>query len=178
MNRTVHAAIVLAMVGLIVQAAHAVPPTQPMKWSQPIYQIGTAPDGTPLYWGWDEVSFIGPWGGGPQVADDWQCKDRLPVTDFHWWGSYIDWKEPYQPPSKVLGFWFGIYTDIPVQPGVDYSRPGQLIWQFQTTQFTETSSAGTYRSQELRRPRRLSSITFICRRRTGSTSPATIPFSG
>jgi len=138
MKRMFWLLMLLVALGTVSQAVYAVPPTQPLKWSQPIYKIGTDPTGVDIYWGWDQLSFIGPWGGGPQVADDWECRDKLPVTDFHWWGSYIDWKDPIPPPNKVLGFWFGIYTDIPVQPGVDFSRPGQLIWQYQTNQFTET----------------------------------------
>jgi len=117
--------------------ASAVPVPGPMKWSQPIYRIGSDATGAGIYWGWDELSFRAQ-GNGPQVADDWECKDQRPVTDFHWWGSYIDWKDPAPPPNKVVGFWFGIYTDIPKQPGVDFSRPGQLIWQYQTNVFKET----------------------------------------
>jgi len=138
MKRIASLTIALLTLCLFAQAAYAIVPGYPLKWSQPIHQIGKDAAGIPIYWGWDQVSFIHPQGGGPQVADDWQCTNSLPVTDFHWWGSYIGSLQPTPPPSKVLGFWFGIYDDIPVQPGTNYSRPGQLLWQYQTTQFTET----------------------------------------
>jgi len=44
----------------------------------------------------------------PIVADDWQCRDPRPVTDVHFWGSYIGWRKRTQtrrynhPESRVL----------------------------------------------------------------------------
>lgn len=130
------AALALFALSAVVAAA---PVTGPIKWSQPAFQIGVDPTGLPIYWGWDEPSwsFLPLPPGGPQAADDWLCKDQLPVTDIHWWGSYPDWLDP-APPVSPAGFWFGIYTDIPVQPGIDYSRPGDLIWQYYTTDYIET----------------------------------------
>ena len=58
-----------------------VKPMLPTKWSQPVDVDN----------GHDVYSF---WQGGNDfpttvVADDWKCPDGLPITDFHWWGSYI-----------------------------------------------------------------------------------------
>lgn len=123
------------------------------KWSQPIDQIPgesqtvtvIGDDGTvtvteyPVYNGWDQPS----WGtsvppvGAPQVADDWECKDNRPVTDIHWWGSYLDWMEPSSPTFKPGGFWFGMYTDVPVSPTNPYSHPGELKWEYATSAYRE-----------------------------------------
>lgn len=106
--------------------------TLPIKWSQPPVEIGTHL-GMPLYNGWDEPSMRP---GPPIAADDWQCRDELPVTDFHWWGSYPGWSET--APLVVLnGFWFGIYTDVPADENNLYSHPGTLIWSHQTTAYQE-----------------------------------------
>jgi hypothetical protein len=71
------------------------------------------------------------------MADDWRCPDGKPITDIHWWGSY--WYHPgvnmvysdslnNAPNGGVLGFTIKIYSDIPVGPGVVFSRPGQELW--------------------------------------------------
>lgn len=72
------------------------------------------------------------------MADDWKCPDGKPITDIHWWGSY--WYKPgayinysngcQDAPNAqgVQGFTVKIYSDIPVGPGVVYSRPGQELW--------------------------------------------------
>jgi len=132
-------AIATLAVLVIASVSAAGPVTGPLKWSQPPYEIAKDPAGIPIYWGWDQLS----WGFAPppnqlwQAADDWRCRDNLPVTDIHWWGSYIDWRDPIPPPSKPAAFWIGIYTDIPVQPGIDFSRPGQLIWSYVATTYRE-----------------------------------------
>jgi hypothetical protein len=139
MNRTVSLTIALLALFLVAQAAYAGPVTQPMKWSQPIYQIGEDPTGAGIYYGWDQPSYKSTDGViGPQVADDWLCRDHLPVTDFHWWGSYVNWRQPLPPtPAQPLGFWFGIYSDVPAVPGADFSHPGDLLWQTTVYQYEE-----------------------------------------
>lgn len=86
----------------------------------------TDPD-VPLFWGWDEIS---DYHIGPIAADDWECKDDRPVTDFHWWGSFPGWREPY-PPCQPKAFHIGIWTDVPAQPGdpESYSHPLELVWE-------------------------------------------------
>ncbi len=101
-----------------------VPPPPPVyKWQQP-------PDPAHpqnLYYGWNQFS---EWCWGPVVADDWLCTTPEPVTDIHWWGSYIGWKEPY-PPSQwppLTHFHIQVWTDVPA--GVSsFSHPGQVIWE-------------------------------------------------
>jgi len=137
------AAMALVMLSVLSVGVLAAPITGPLKWSQPAYQIGSNSAGQAIYWGWDQPSWtfgqpspIGPQ-NGPQAADDWQCTNQLPVTDFHWWGSYPGSLDP-NPPVKPAGFWFGIYTDIPAGPAPSYSMPGQLIWSYATTNYQQT----------------------------------------
>jgi hypothetical protein len=97
------------------------------KWSQPPVVID--PNADPLVIeGWDENS---DYGAQPIVADDWKCTDDRPVTDIHWWGSYIGWEQPY-PPQLPIAFHLGIWTDVPdpnpANP-LDFSHPNVLIWE-------------------------------------------------
>jgi len=105
------------------------------KWSQPIDQIaGETHNGQPVYNGWDQPSW-NPINLNPiyrQVADDWECNDNRPVTDIHWWGSYVNWPAP-TPMWRPRAFWFGMYTDVPAPAtGGGWSHPGDLIWQYTT----------------------------------------------
>ena len=61
--------------------------------------------------------------GGPEVAlaDDWRCPDGLPVTDLHWWGSYIDGQ-----PGDLIGFLVTIFDDVPAD-AIHPSHPGQRL---------------------------------------------------
>ena len=94
------------------------------KWSQGPVVIDEGDP--PLFWGWDEFSN---YYQGPIAADDWLCKDDRPITDFHWWGSFPGWKEPY-PPCQPKAFHIGIWTDVPANPddSESYSHPGKLVW--------------------------------------------------
>jgi hypothetical protein len=58
-----------------------------------------------------------------QVADDFCCRDGRPVTDVHWWGSYMP-----GPDGQVWKFVIQFWTDVPAGPD-GYSRPGKLIYQ-------------------------------------------------
>ena len=100
------------------------------KWSQGpviIDEEADADPDVPLFWGWDEVS---DYHIGPIAADDWECSDKRPITDFHWWGSFPDWREPY-PPCQPKAFHIGIWTDVPAQVGdpESYSHPKELVWE-------------------------------------------------
>ncbi len=94
------------------------------KWSQGPVVIDTGDP--PLFWGWDEPS---DYYQGPVVADDWLCKDKRPITDFHWWGSFPGWKEPH-PPCQPKAFHLGIWTDTPAIAGEldSFSHPDKLVW--------------------------------------------------
>jgi hypothetical protein len=137
MRRESVAAFVVALLICVLASEAVAAATNPLKWSQPAFQIGTTPDGVPIFWGWDQRSWsVGLPPSQPQAADDWLCIDQRPVTDIHWWGSYPG-KLDQVPQISPSGFWFGIYTDVPASPTNPFSYPGQLIWQYATTNYTE-----------------------------------------
>jgi hypothetical protein len=107
-----------------------------VKYSQPPVVISEPGQVPCKIRGWDELSIVPPvptsWQWPIQgMADDWACKDDRPVTDIHWWGSYLGWTQPFPPPVVPQAFHIGIWTDVPGGPGqpVPFSHPGTLIWQ-------------------------------------------------
>ena len=54
----------------------------------------------------------------PIIADDWECTDPRPVTDVHFWGSYIGLELPagnpelQSQPAGVNGFVIRIYAEM------------------------------------------------------------------
>jgi len=94
------------------------------KWSQPPVVIDA--NHPPTISGWDEKSNYDMW---PIVADDWECNDSRPITDIHWWGSFIGWNQPYLPPVMPQSFHIGIWTDDPCDYPGDFSHPGMLVWE-------------------------------------------------
>ncbi|MBL7107337.1 MAG: hypothetical protein ISS77_07000 [Phycisphaerae bacterium] len=94
------------------------------KWTQGPVVINE--DNPPLILGWDEPS---DYNNGPVMADDWECSDERPVTDIHWWGSFLGWTQPELPPILPKRFHIGIWTDVPVSAGNTFSHPGALIWE-------------------------------------------------
>ncbi|GMV64243.1 MAG: hypothetical protein AMXMBFR75_00510 [Candidatus Hinthialibacteria bacterium] len=105
-----------------------------LKWSQPP-KLNTQSPMPECFWGWDEFSVYdpAPLGGialpdTPHImADDFLCSDKRPITDIHWWGSYIDWQGTEPPPNKVVAFHIGIWTDVPKNVDQPWSHPGQMI---------------------------------------------------
>jgi hypothetical protein len=98
------------------------------KWSQGPVVVDPNSD-PPVIIGWDEPSdYIAP----PMMADDWPCEDDRPVTDVHWWGSFIGWTQPHLPPVVPQAFHLGIWTNSadpdPCDP-TTFSHPDQLVWQ-------------------------------------------------
>ena len=94
------------------------------KWQQP----PDPAEPNDLYLGWNEPSDY--W-NGPIVADDWVCTTTDPVTDVHWWGSFIGWNES-SVPQLPNHFHIGIWSDIPAIPGDpnSFSHPGSMIQEF------------------------------------------------
>lgn len=101
--------------------------SDPTKWSQPPveWQPGLEP---PVYLGWDEYSMYNQVPPQQIVADDWHCTTDDPVTDIHWWGSFIGWDQP-EPPQLPSGFHIAIWTDVPAGVDSEYSHPGTLVWE-------------------------------------------------
>jgi len=92
-----------------------------VKWSQRPEEIDPG-----IINGWDELSS---YQQPPILADDWICTDYRPVTDIHWWGSFIGWTQPYLPPIAPKAFHIGIWTDVPANADKPYSHPGTLVWE-------------------------------------------------
>jgi hypothetical protein len=77
----------------------------------------------------------------PVVADDWLCTNGKPVTEVHFWGSYLsrDGKEHWEqgnpgPPNTTPGveeFKLSFHKDIPagVDPEMPWSHPGEKVME-------------------------------------------------
>jgi len=73
------------------------------------------------------------------LADDWLCKDARPVTDIHWWCSFIGWTNQRRlPPVVPDGFHIGMWTNVSEgeDPQNPFSHPGSLIWENMCTKWT------------------------------------------
>ncbi len=99
-----------------------------VKYSQPPVVLQEEPG---IIIGWDDPSvYVPAW---VILADDWECKDERPITDIHWWGSFVGWTQPTIPAALLpKAFHIGIWTDVP--KGFDpqypqFSHPGVLIWE-------------------------------------------------
>ena len=103
-----------------------------VKYSQPPVVLKEDPG---MIIGWDEQSVYTP--AMPHIptimADDWECKDERPITDIHWWGSFLGWTQPTIPAALLpKAFLIGIWTDVkkgddPLNP--NFSHPGVLVWE-------------------------------------------------
>ena len=90
----------------------------------------------PIIYGWDQYSIYNDdlTTTIMMAADDWKCTDQRPITDVHWWGSFIGWTQPYLPSILPDYFMMCIWKDVPANvPGptgiiTPYSRPGELVW--------------------------------------------------
>lgn len=102
--------------------------SEDIKWSQP--PVLYAP--TNGYNGWNEKSV---YESDYIVADDWVCTNATPVTDLHWWGSFIGWPEPV-PPQMPGAFVISFWTDVPQGPNNTFSHPGVCITNFTCTSFS------------------------------------------
>ncbi len=94
-----------------------------IKWSQPVEELGEE-DPAKIN-GWDERSDV----LLPIMADDWECTDPRPVTDIHWWGSFLGWKLQHPPKIMPKAFHIGIWTDTPAGVDKPYSHPNDLVWE-------------------------------------------------
>lgn len=100
-----------------------------IKWEQPPTYNPDSPF-PDCFWGWDEFSN---YEFAPIMADDFLCQDDRPITDIHWWGSYIGWQELEPPPNAADMFHIGIWTDVaagdPYNP-FPWSHPGVMLWEW------------------------------------------------
>jgi hypothetical protein len=125
----------------LITGKEVTPPAKPtaehLKWSQPPVEIDPRSK-TPLYCGWDELSFsIRPssttavlptvW---RMVADDFRCLGTMPITSVHWWGSYEGWDSPEAPAVRPTGWRIGFWSNVPADPLAKpgHSFPKKLLW--------------------------------------------------
>ena len=102
-----------------------------LKWSQSPTINPDSPE-PQCYWGWDEASAYDCAAPGCQiVADDYLCADQRPITDIHWWGSYLGWASQDPPllsdPTAPDYFHIGLWSDVPAGVDAPHSHPGELI---------------------------------------------------
>ena len=102
-----------------------------IKWSQPPEPYTPAD----AFNGWDQLSRYGQGSPPPYqlTADDWVCQSTDPVTDIHWWGSFLGWYHQTLPTVMPEAFHIGIWTDVPADPDdpAGFSHPGTMIWEKQ-----------------------------------------------
>ena len=105
-----------------------------VKWSQP--PVTYTP--SDAFYGWDEYSVYGEDIPETQiVADDWYCATTDPVSDVHWWGSFIGWSQPTPPAgTDPLRFHLGIWTDVPAGVEGEFSHPGRMLWEYVCEEYT------------------------------------------
>lgn len=106
-----------------------------IKWSQP--PVVATNVSLAVYKGWNEVSWYGGEQGYPIIADDWVCTTTNPVTDIHWWGSFLGWNEGAPPPLPDA-FFITFWTDLPAIAGdpTSYSQPDLCQWLIVCTNYT------------------------------------------
>ncbi len=99
-----------------------------IKWSQPPVINANSPE-PDCFWGWNEISIYDT-DQYPMVADDWRCSDYRPVSNIHWWGSYVDYQNNVPPANAPDSFHIGVWTDVPAGVDQPYSHPGTLVWEW------------------------------------------------
>lgn len=116
---------VAAMLLLAVAVAEAKTGDGCIKWSQLPAMI--EPWGMDIESDWDSEDDL----PNVIVMDDWMCMDGMPISDVHWWGSYL-----IAAAAPALGFRVSIHADIPAEPTGLPSHPGELLaqWTFSPTE--------------------------------------------
>jgi hypothetical protein len=77
--------------------------------------------------GWDIVATMGhDLHPGIVVADDFECTRSVPITDLHFWGSWL-----YDDVGEIFGFFLSIHDNVIGPP----SHPGEELWSAYITDF-------------------------------------------
>jgi len=92
-------------------------PLENVKWYQPPDLDNTGMDICFSQWETPEIDGL---------ADDFLCTESGPITDIHFWGSFLDDMFP-QLPFQI--FELTIYSDVPAGVYADWSMPGDILWQ-------------------------------------------------
>jgi len=80
---------------------------------------------------------------GARLADDFQATENGPITEVHFWASFMD---NVMPTASINGLTFeiSIYANRPADTITPWSRPGALLWKTQVLpykyDFTEVSN--------------------------------------
>jgi hypothetical protein len=61
------------------------------------------------------------------LADDFRCMGTGPITDIHFWGAFLNDVRPPLGPN-ALAFVLSIYSNLPADNQITWSRPGHLLW--------------------------------------------------
>ncbi len=88
-----------------------------IKWYQPPDLDNTGMDVDMFYYGVPEFDGL---------ADDFMCTQTGPITDIHFWASFMD---DYSPPLPFQIFEITIYADIPAGVYAPWSMPGEILWR-------------------------------------------------
>ncbi len=92
-------------------------PLENIKWYQPpdLDNTGIDVDMFPL--GFPDVDGL---------ADDFLCRESGPITDIHFWASFMEDNVP-DLPFQI--FEITIYSDIPAGVYAPWSMPGEILWR-------------------------------------------------
>ncbi len=132
-------------------------PVDPSAWSELRYPVGHPMEGESIdlafeVWGreepvpeetakWRQEPDAAPTGmdvsaNAPEfvLADDYQCTVTGPITEIVVWGSWLDDDLPAEGADDV-SFTLSIHEDVPAAGG-EPSHPGDLLWRWDSPQFT------------------------------------------
>jgi hypothetical protein len=116
-----------------------------VAWEQSTYPKGHALGGRPIDLAFAIETRKGDVGAALRrmVADDWTCRNDLPVTGLVWWGAYpgysyvpCDSELPAPPDYFLLSIWSDVSD--PDEKGVkSFSHPGTRLWEYRAETFDE-----------------------------------------
>jgi hypothetical protein len=114
-------------------------PIESLKWDQPPDLDNTGMDVNLSQYGVSDIDGL---------ADDFICTQSGPITDIHFWGSFLD---DVVPPLPYQVFELTIYSDIPAGVYAPWSMPGDILWRtyrgsgdYTVTQITDNNPEDYY----------------------------------
>jgi len=93
-------------------------PLENIKWYQPPDLDNTGMDVDMHAYGYPDVDAL---------ADDFLCTYSGPITDIHFWASFL---EDLVPDLPFQAFEITIYSDIPAGVSAPWSMPGDILWRY------------------------------------------------
>ena len=81
------------------------------------------------------------------LADDFRCAETGPITGLHFWGSFLDDSLPAKGVDS-LRFEINIYSNQPADNLIPWSRPGQLLWNWQVAPYSYDFKQVAYNDPE------------------------------